>query len=206
MLANMRSNTAEKDSFVSYPVPFGRLRSVLIGLDVELTVISGDLQSEAGDGNLRELIHRVRNIKTELSAIRALLRTTAVTDAFVCSDDALTARQIISDRSKRAEHFPPSLFSDSAWDILLNLALAKSEGVKTTVGTVAETTSVPLTTAIRWIDALVHHQLVKRSNDPNDQRRIYAELTNHGAEVMGQFLAECRRETIDFVRSRWPIC
>src|SRR5437899_12878981 len=67
---------------------------------------------------------------------------------------APSARSAIRARTRRKQFFKASLFSDPAWDILLDLFAAEQEGRRVTVSVVGLGSGIPQTTALRWINAL----------------------------------------------------
>ena len=102
------------------------------------------------------------------------------------------ARMLISDRRKREELFPPLLFSDPAWDMLLDLFAAEAEGKKISITSLSIASAAPQSTAQRWIDTLVEKKLIRREPDPVDKRRIYVRLSNSGYENMHGYLDELK--------------
>ncbi|MEO9468413.1 MarR family transcriptional regulator [Parasphingorhabdus sp.] len=100
------------------------------------------------------------------------------------------ARNLISDRRKREALFPPLLFSDPAWDMLLDLFASEAEGKKISVTSLSIASASPQSTAQRWIDTLVDKKLILREPDPADRRRIYVRLSNSGYQNLYQYLDE----------------
>jgi DNA-binding MarR family transcriptional regulator len=83
---------------------------------------------------------------------------------------------IIKAREARGRLFPPSLFSDPAWDILLHLLRAEINHVRLSFTRLAEQANVPPTTANRWISIMVDKSIVIRRDDHLDARRAFIEL------------------------------
>lgn len=100
------------------------------------------------------------------------------------------ARNLISGRRKRESLFPPLLFSDPAWDMLLDLFASEAEGKKISVTSLSIASASPQSTAQRWIDTLVDKKLILREPDPADRRRIYVRLSNSGYQNLYQYLDE----------------
>ena len=100
----------------------------------------------------------------------------------------------INARASRANYFDATLFSDPAWDILLELFAAEHEGRRVQVTSVGLAAGIPLTTALRWIGMLEHRQLIERRADPLDRRRTYLSLTDEGARLLTEYF-ERRSET-----------
>lgn len=96
-------------------------------------------------------------------------------------------RAVQAARLRRAALFDSSLFSDPAWDILLELYALHVEQRRASVSSVYAASSVPASTALRWVAKLEHDGLVTRSEDPTDARRSWIDLTADGRERMRRF-------------------
>lgn len=83
--------------------------------------------------------------------------------------------------------FPEGLFSDPAWEILLELYAMHLEQQRVSISSVYLASSVPASTALRWIAKLEHDGLVLRTDDPLDARRSWIALTSDGVERMRSF-------------------
>lgn len=64
-------------------------------------------------------------------------------------------------RRARDDVFGENLFSDPAWDILLELFGAKLAGRRVTTSELAQAIEVPLSTTLRWIAALHERGLIE---------------------------------------------
>ena len=104
--------------------------------------------------------------------------------------DAARIRQLIRHRQARARYFDVELFSDPAWDILLDLAAARVEGGQVSVSSLCIAAAVPATTALRWISQMVESGLLRRVQDKEDRRRAFIELTDDTALAMARYFAE----------------
>lgn len=101
---------------------------------------------------------------------------------------AATVRGIIKARRARARFFPADLFSDPAWDMLLDLAAARLEGRCVSVSSLCIAAAVPTTTALRWIRNLCDVGVFERRTDPGDARRAFIVLSDATAEAMLAYL------------------
>ena len=101
------------------------------------------------------------------------------------------ARSEIRARSARTQFFKASLFSDPAWDILLELFAAAQEGRRVSISAAGLTAEIPLTTALRWIAALEREELVERVGDPTDARRTFLKLSDTGIRAMTLYFQSC---------------
>jgi len=96
-------------------------------------------------------------------------------------------RRIIQARQVRARFFDAELFADPAWDILLDLAAAKSERRRVSVTSLCIAAGVPATTGLRWISQMVDAGLLVRIPDPHDRRRAHIALDDTTADAMARY-------------------
>lgn len=101
--------------------------------------------------------------------------------------DAGTLRRIIRNRQMRAEHIASDLFSDPAWDMLLDLTAARLEQRRVSVSSLCMASGVPSTTALRWIRLMEDNALISREEDPIDRRRSYVILTDRAIRAMSRY-------------------
>jgi DNA-binding MarR family transcriptional regulator len=73
---------------------------------------------------------------------------------------------------------------EAGWDILLDLRAAEGQRRKVSVSSACAASSVPPTTALRWIGHLVRDGLVWRTPDPVDRRRFFLGLTVQGRDIV----------------------
>jgi DNA-binding MarR family transcriptional regulator len=97
--------------------------------------------------------------------------------------DAL--RREIAQRRNRTRHFDADLFGEPAWDLLLDLALARIESRHISVTSACIASGVPATTALRYIGRLIDRGLVVREGDPSDRRRQWLSLSDDAFARMG---------------------
>jgi hypothetical protein len=88
--------------------------------------------------------------------------------------DPRMVRRVIRQRQMRARFFDGDLFADPAWDMLLDLTAAHVEKAKVSVTSLCIASSVPPTTALRWIGQMTEAGLLKRIEDD----RIAAALSS----------------------------
>ena len=112
------------------------------------------------------------------------------------SDDEMERKllSIIALRRLRQTHFAAELFSDPAWDILLDLALAERQQRRVSVSSLCIGAQVPTTTALRWIKHMTDSGLLVRMDDPLDARRKFVELSEETASKMREFLTQLCRD------------
>ena len=102
-------------------------------------------------------------------------------------DTVVAVRRSLQARLERGLHFNPRLFSDPAWDMLLELYAAALSQRRLTVTRLAERTRTPMTTALRWIATLEDEGLVQREPKPNDARAVFIVLSNAGHVSMEDY-------------------
>lgn len=88
---------------------------------------------------------------------------------------------------RRNALFDSNLFSDPAWDILLELYALHVEQRRACVSGLYAASAVPASTALRWLAKLEQDNLVVRIEDRFDARRSWVELTTEGRERMRRF-------------------
>lgn len=95
-------------------------------------------------------------------------------------------RWILKVRRDRARVFGASLFSDPAWDILLELLAARLGGRDIELADLAYI--APSSTLARWVAALEERGLV-RCKGPMRPDRMQVALTGESAALMTSFLS-----------------
>ena len=103
-----------------------------------------------------------------------------------------TIRDMLRWRRRRDQLFAGDLFADPAWDMMLDLAAARLEGVDVAVSSLCIAAAVPATTALRWIKTLTDVGLFVRVADPNDRRRVFIALSESTAANLLAFLSDAQ--------------
>lgn len=88
------------------------------------------------------------------------------------------AAEIFRMRRARDQHMPADLVGEPGWDILL--ALYAEEPQRLPVSTVCYASSIPMSTGLRWVGALVKRGLVERETHHRDGRVVLLLLTQKG--------------------------
>lgn len=104
--------------------------------------------------------------------------------------DARLVRGIIRQRQLRARFFDGELFSDPAWNMLLDLSAARVERKRVSVTSLCIASGAPPTTALRWIGQMVEAGLFVRVCDDSDRRRAFIELTDTAVDAMARYFLE----------------
>ncbi|MCK0207890.1 response regulator [Starkeya koreensis] len=97
-------------------------------------------------------------------------------------------KTLVAARADREAIFQSDLFSDPAWEMLLDLAVAEASGRPISVTSLCIASGAPTTTALRRIEELREAGFIERRPDPDDRRRIIVELTDLGRRRMDNFV------------------
>ena len=99
-----------------------------------------------------------------------------------------TVATIISWRRLRTSFFPADLFSDPAWDMLLDLLIARLDDRPLQISYVGIEAGVPSSTSLRWVKDLRARGFVHRWQDPADRRRELVELSDQGLQAFASYV------------------
>lgn len=133
-------------------------------------------------------IARSANGYGQLEQLRSGKRTSSRAISDVRKEDAAAIRHYLLARRLRERQLPPKLFSDPAWDILLDLHAAFIEKKSVSISSACIASGVPDTTALRWLSDLEKHKLVKRHNDTTDGRRKVVKITLRARKAVNLWL------------------
>ncbi|MEP9375401.1 response regulator [Aquabacter sp. CN5-332] len=97
-------------------------------------------------------------------------------------------RALVAARADRDAIFQSGLFSDPAWDMLLDLAVAEATARAISVTSLCIASGAPTTTALRRIEDMKEAGLLDRIPDPQDRRRVLVHLTPEGRKRMEAFV------------------
>lgn len=104
------------------------------------------------------------------------------------------ARQQLAMRKARRRHFPPDLFHEPAWEMLVALFIIYQTERSMNVKALVACSDAPATTSQRWIDHLHKSGLIDRVTDTLDRRRIDISLSDQGYDAMARYMAELENE------------
>lgn len=99
------------------------------------------------------------------------------------------AKHVLRMRSDARAHLPADLFGDPAFDMLLDLFIAREENRKLSITSVVTAGHTPPTTGLRWLAKIEKYGLVIREPDPFDARRSYIILNESGHSMMKEWLS-----------------
>lgn len=117
-------------------------------------------------------------------------------DSLIHTDPDVLARLAVAmyrARQARSRNLPGNLFGEPAWDILLDLFIAKSRGRRVSVTSVCIASQVPATTALRWIGLLQSEGIIVRDSDDEDRRRAFLRLSEAGEKAVARCLIEASK-------------
>ncbi|HEY0014123.1 MAG TPA: hypothetical protein VGB79_14875 [Allosphingosinicella sp.] len=103
--------------------------------------------------------------------------------------DAAFVRRLIRARRERAATFGADLFSDPAWDMMLDLLAARLERRVVETSSLCIAAGVPSTTALRLVRLMTERGLFVRSANPRDGRGVLVALSDDAAERLLAHLA-----------------
>ena len=90
-------------------------------------------------------------------------------------------------RCRRVDYLPLEIFGEAAWDVLLELYIAR--GYRSlSQARLADCTKIPLTTLLRWVKYLTDQGIVSSSKSSTDARSRVVELTPKGFAMMTSVL------------------
>ncbi|WP_082466455.1 winged helix DNA-binding protein [Sphingomonas sp. Leaf38] len=101
---------------------------------------------------------------------------------------AQIAKRLYEVRQMRADILGDALFSEPAWDILLDLFISEHEERQLSVSAVCIGARSPSATALRYLSMLQDAGLVDRTRDERDGRRSHVRLTTQGRRRMAMLL------------------
>lgn len=156
----------------------------------------GKAQATVRLQQLSEEVGRIANVLAALSEHEAAAAAVAAVGGAGNGSEPLDAsfiRSIIRARRLRDSFFRSDLFSDPAWDMLLDLMAARVDRQRVAVSSLCIAAAVPPTTALRWIKGLCDQGLFVRIADPEDGRRVFIELSGDCAARMEAYLKSAQR-------------
>lgn len=164
----------------------GAIRAAAVAALTPVGHAVGDF-SDRDTARLNALGREVERIARALSELATESRAQPVEDV-----GAPFVRAMLKRRRDRERFFPAALFSDPAWDMLLDLTAARLERRSVSVSSLCIAAAVPTTTALRWIRNLCDIGMFVRTTDPDDLRRGIITLSADTAARMMSYLASIR--------------
>lgn len=119
---------------------------------------------------------------------RALIEDAERAVASHDGDLAEFARQTLIGRAQRNRYFDPVLFSNPAWDILLNLYVAAAEGRALDVLDCCSTSAVPQGVALYWLSYLKQEEMVVEVPAARRPRQTLISLSDQAQRAISAYL------------------
>lgn len=150
---------------------------------------------ESMHGLVTDLIGRLSAITEEFNH-RAALSASEVKQVAAPPPEELvdTASRLLARRKLRATYFASSIFHEPAWEALLVLFVADARNETLNIKALASMLDSPLTTSQRWIEYLASINLITRTVDEADRRRIEVALTDKGRRALSAYLIAIQAE------------
>jgi hypothetical protein len=93
-------------------------------------------------------------------------------------------------RALRCHMFDPDVINDSSWLLAQDLFAAHLRRQKMRTKELCDTSGLPQTTVIRYLDHLQRLDLVRREGDPDDSRATLVSMTEWGAYWMREYYSQ----------------
>jgi hypothetical protein len=142
----------------------------------------------------RRISEALRQMESTLALLLVALDGDDQAVARIASDspkvDVETVALKVAERRLRMRFFDGALFADPAWDMLLDLFRAELAGLEISVSSLCIASGVPATTALRWIEKMIHGGLCLRRADSKDGRRSVIGLTPYASKAMQAYFGQ----------------
>ncbi|MFM5893281.1 MAG: hypothetical protein ACKOQM_02460 [Novosphingobium sp.] len=102
----------------------------------------------------------------------------------------IRASEMYRTRRRRKRYLPPDLFAEPAWDLLLDLFIARLYNKRVSITSACYAADVPSTTGLRWLGILADRNLIERFDSKNDQRVTWVRLSNFGTKLMRELFED----------------
>lgn len=99
-------------------------------------------------------------------------------------------RGLLKKESKRRSIGGGDVFGDPAWEMLLDLTLAKVEGRRVSVSSACIASGAPMSTALRLVGRLVDEGVLRKLPDETDRRRHFLIINPQFEQPLLDYLAE----------------
>lgn len=141
-------------------------------------------------GNIRRI--DMGNVNEELAALESLLsqiqtkidsvRQIAATDESTAKPETINDAELVvraenllkwSRLKAQFLNLGTGLFSDSCWDMCLDIYICDLKEEQITVSSVAHSSGIPMTTAMRYINVMSEEGLLEKTPNPSDNRMVF---------------------------------
>lgn len=140
-------------------------------------------------GGVEEIARRLDELVRAVSDTPGLGSPPAIKDGILHA-----ARAARKARRERQRIFGETLMSDPAWDILLELFVARIEGRQLRLSQVSSAIGFSEGTLIRWAAQLIEAKLVASSPNAADPKDRILALTDEGVNLMCDYFIRTSRD------------
>lgn len=134
---------------------------------------------------IAELTRRIADLESDGSSESIPLAL-----AFTDEKLATIALSIYRARRRRAKLFNKLLFSEPAWDMLLDLFIASVRGRVVSPQSLCSAADVPEAVGLRWIEVLFREGLIRRRDVDVDGQVTSIEISDRGFELMQKYVLD----------------
>lgn len=112
-----------------------------------------------------------------------------------CSDigaagpNGIQLKELLEARRRRESFFGLHLFSDPAWDILLNAYAAQLSHESWSLGELCASSNVPASIVVRWVKKLEQDGWLVCQSNPDEGENPIIELSEVGKSAMEGYMA-----------------
>lgn len=110
-------------------------------------------------------------------------------DAETCARARIHADRLYDERRRRDALFPPDLFGEPAWDLLLAMFTARERGQAMILCKAYKAAGVSDTTGRRLLDRMEEEGLITRRRAPRSRKMRIVELTDSAIGLLVDYLA-----------------
>ena len=145
------------------------------------------------DDPSNEIVGVMDKVQHSIAQLRELLRFPELAtklENHLESRRRRAIRAVLRIRDSREQLFGSGLFSDPAWDILLDAYASELENRRMSVSDICIAARAPVTTGSRWLRVLESRALLTREDDAKDRRRSYIQLTDRGRTAIERLADE----------------
>lgn len=133
--------------------------------------------TQSGEGRAGRLVQQIIEHTHELHALFEDRPMEPLTGEKPFTTYSQFARLLLRERRDRDLVLLTDMLGDPAWDMVLDLFAAGEDAMRVPVSSICLAAGVPPTTALRWLKVLVEKQLIVRTDDARDKRRVNVSLT-----------------------------
>lgn len=140
-----------------------------------------------------QLIEELTYLGDRLQDVTKRLELSQVAAGDTLNDplDIATVKQMVAARNLRTEYFDADVFSHSPWDALVFLYEAEVDGRAVNASQLYRL-GRGSATVVRWIEKLIAADLITKTDDPVDGRKVYVSLTKKGRSSMMNYIGALR--------------